>query len=176
MRSWWTDVRTVPFRSVTDGTPHVEFQGEYEEAQGLSGIVGKNRWSLDPELLRWIRERPSQLLGGAHGSGGARVVYKGGFMVFAPETEHEIPECDMCDEETYYPPCLKCGLRICNTCYYEGSRCNCEEDKRGPRWEPPVFPRPFGDMRDSGYYHISAHKIATISRLKERVRKRMIQP
>ena len=58
-----------------------------------------------------------------------------------PTTEHAIPECDICDDESYNLPCQRCGLRVCTPCYYDGFRCNCTTDRRGPRWVPPPIPR-----------------------------------
>ena len=51
---------------------------------------------------------------------------------FAAEVDHEIPACEVCNEEFYGLACRKCGLRICARCARDGATCMCGMEEQVP--------------------------------------------
>ena len=66
------------------------------------------------------------------------------------EVDHEVPACEVCDEEFYGLACWKCGLRICARCARNGATCMCGMEECEPACAAKEMWEQFSEGDDPG--------------------------
>ena len=59
---------------------------------------------------------------------GGPIMEEWGVTAYEIPADHQIPECELCQEETYNLACERCKLRICNACSSRGHYCACYDE------------------------------------------------